>query len=127
MLSSYHAPRINDKRLRNNMGYGSWTLTYDTAATTHEKWKEAMDFYQEGKLTGIRSMVFYTTIDENGRSDHLAGRNYALELRTITWRTNDAGHEPLEQIPWSGRSGEAATSTPCHTGKGEAITIRGRC
>ena len=54
------------------MGYGYWTLTYDTAATTHEKWKEAMDFYQEGKLTGIRSMEIHTTIDENGRSDHLA-------------------------------------------------------
>ena len=63
-----YEPQVS-KNTQKNCGF--WKLQYENAAVIHEKWKEAIDFYRGGKLTGISAMRIHTMKDENGRSDNL--------------------------------------------------------
>ena len=92
-FKDYLHRNMNDtwKHLKSNQGfeprfytigirrYGAWTSEYDTAAIANEKWKEAIDFYHEGKLTGITSLKICTMIDENGISHHFVHCEWKFE------------------------------------------------
>ena len=67
-INEDYEPKVS-KNMQKNCG--SWMLSYENTAIIHEKWKQAIDFYRGGKLTGITSMKICTMKDENGRSDHL--------------------------------------------------------